>query len=518
MEYHVKAQSTKKRKRVGIKWRMAAILIAFVFVFALAIWVFEIRMLNFFYQNAKFSEMKGASEAISEVVADGGDVATVSDTYATEYYSEIWVYTVNNGKLEYNRPTVYSDGIKDSLGPFLEPRFGEMYSRTVRNDGSYIAIVPTKHFKESYFEFNIVEDNLGSPDKYPFVSTNIRQMSVMYITSHVANGEEILIIQRSNIAPIVTMVKTMENQVLFVGTFLILCAIILATVMSKLITKPIVKINESAKDLAAGKYNVEFSGKGYREIDELSDTLNYVAGELSKNDRLQKELIANVSHDLRTPLTMIKGYSEVMRDIPGENTAENIQVIIDETARLTELVNDMFDLSKIQSGARRPEMRLFCLTEMVRDTMHRYEKLTMQDGYKIEFDADTDVYVCADSGMILQVVYNLINNAINYSGEDKSICVRQTVNGNCVRISVSDNGEGILEDEIPYIWDRYYKVDKVHRRAMVGTGLGLSIVKEILELHNATYGVTSAPQKGSTFWFELETVDAQEYEAEIVEL
>jgi len=495
---------------------MFAILIAFVSVFVASIWVLQIRMLNFFYQNAKYKELETAVEAISVSIHDG-NISDVAREYATECYSDIWVYRTVNGKFEHNNPIVYADGTKDSLEEILKPKFNMLYGRAIENNGTYVAIVSMEQLKASRFEHSIVEDNFGSPDKHPVVSSNIKQMFVMHITSVEVDGAPFLIVQRANIAPLGTMVKTMENQVLFVGTLLILGTILLATVISKLITKPIININESAKSLADGKYNVEFSGQGYREISELSDTLNYVAGELSKNDRLQKELIANISHDLRTPLTMIKGYGEVMRDIPGENTPENIQVIIDETSRLTELVNDMFDLSKIQSGARRPEMKLFSLTEIVRSTMNRYEKLTMQDGYEVEFVADTEADVYADSGMILQVVYNLINNAINYSGEDKRVCVRQTVRDGVVRISVSDNGEGISEEELPYIWDRYYKVDKVHKRATVGTGLGLSIVKEILELHNASYGVTSIPENGSTFWFELKTVDTQEYEVEIVE-
>jgi signal transduction histidine kinase len=115
-------------------------------------------------------------------------------------------------------------------------------------------------------------------------------------------------------------------------------------------------------------------------------------------------------------------------------------------------------------------------------------------------------------------VYNLINNAVNYTGEDRSVTVRQTVNGNKVRISVTDTGSGISKEDIPMIWERYYKVDKVHRRATVGTGLGLSIVKGILELHGAKYGVDSAKGKGSTFWFEIKTADSYEYKAELVDL
>lgn len=129
-------------------------------------------------------------------------------------------------------------------------------------------------------------------------------------------------------------------------------ALIFAAIMSKKVSKPIIKINESAKELAKGNVAVHFDGEGYREITELNDTLNYAAEELSKVENLRRELIANVSHDLRTPLTMITGYAEVMRDIPGENTPENVQIIIDEANRLTSLVNDMLDISSFRPACR----------------------------------------------------------------------------------------------------------------------------------------------------------------------
>ena len=147
----------------------------------------------------------------------------------------------------------------------------------------------------------------------------------------------------------------------------------------------------------------------------------------------------------------------------------------------------------------------FDLTGTVRQVMSRYEKLTQKDGYRIELSLDTQVDVFADQTMILQVVYNLINNAINYTGEDKLVRVTQTLSsdGSRVRVSVMDSGAGIPPEQIPLIWDRYYKIDKVHRRAMIGTGLGLSIVKQVLEAHHTTYGVESKVGSGSTFWFEM---------------
>ena len=239
------------------------------------------------------------------------------------------------------------------------------------------------------------------------------------------------------------------------------------------------------------------------EIEELSDTLNYAAKELSKVESLRRELIANMSHDLRTPLTMISGYGEVMRDIPGENTPENVQIIIDETKRLTNLVNDMLDLSKIQSGVQELNLSEVNITQEIKNIIKRYDTLLKKDEYDIHFEYDEEVIVEADIIKLNQVIYNLINNAINYTGEDNQVIVRQIVKNKKVRIEIIDHGPGIEKDQLPYIWDRYYKVDKTHVRSKVGSGLGLSIVKGLLELHHAEYGVESEESKGSVFWFAL---------------
>lgn len=508
MRSYDELNASGKRKQIGIKWKMFTILICFVSLFAIAIWVFQAHMLNYFYQTTKFHELDDNSNRISRFLDKDADLYFTANNIAREFYTDIWVFRINESDSALER-MVFAEGSGNTASRFWEINIPELYERALDNDGKYIAMIHQSGSNEN-FEFNIIKDNSGSPNTYPLTYNYVGGINTMHLSVY----GNFLIVQCTMLTPLSAVVKTLENQILFMGITLILMALIMAFIMSKLITKPLEKINDTAKNLANGNYDTDFSVHGYREIDELAQTLNFAAKELSKNDRLQKELISNISHDLRTPLTMIKGYSEVMRDIPEENTPENVQVIIDETERLTNLVNDMLDLSKIQSGARSPEMKEFCLTETVRATMFRYEKLTMQDGYKIEFSADRDVKVIADSGMILQVVYNLINNAINYTGEDKYVSVLQSVSNDRVRISVSDTGEGISQDEIQNIWDRYYKVDKVHRRATIGTGLGLSIVKEILEVHGAAYGVDSILGKGSTFWFELKR---SEIDAEIVE-
>ncbi len=492
----------KERSRnIGIKWKMFAILLAFITAVVAVIWTFQVALLNLFYQNTKYSELEVTAGKLSASVFDEELLENTAYECADEYYSYIVIFKVENGVA---RSMIEAGDRADSMMSFFSKSDLQMlYDKSVQSGGEYVCTAFRSPYGSNGGRDNIsFEEYTGSR-----FSAIKRSAGTAVNASTVAWGENgYFIIQTVELFPVSAVVSTLNRQFLTIGVILIIMALIFAGIMSKLITKPIVIVNNAARSLAHGRYDTEFYGNGYREIYELSDTLNFAASELGKTDKLRKELISNVSHDLRTPLTMIKGYSEVMRDIPGENTPENVQVIIDETERLTGLVNDMLDVSKLQAGTRKPKYEIFSLTGAVRDTLARYEKLTMQDGYDIEFIAEEDVYVEADSVMILQVVYNLVNNAINYTGEEKKVLVRQSVSGGKVRLLVTDTGNGIERDDIPLIWERYYKVDKTHKRATVGTGLGLSIVKEILELHGAQFGVVSAIGKGSTFWFELDVL------------
>jgi len=245
-------------------------------------------------------------------------------------------------------------------------------------------------------------------------------------------------------------------------------------------------------------------GKGFQEIVALSDTLNTAALELGRVESLRRELLANVSHDLRTPLSLIYGYAEMMNDFPGDITPEQTKIIMDETWRLTTLVNDVLDLSKMETEMERLDISCFSLTESIIKTTARVEELLRNEDYQIVFEGEDDVLVDADETKIDRAFYNLLINAVNYSGESRTIIVTQQVLAKYVRISITDRGEGISDEDLPYIWDRYYKSGRNHTRAVAGTGLGLSIVKRIIDLHDGSYGVISEMGKGSTFWFELQ--------------
>ena len=501
-------QARRRGSRISISWKLFGIILIFIILFALSMWVFQIQMLRYFYQGVKYGELQETVNVVQATNKTNPELATAISERASDTYGDIWLYRVDGQNLIEDSPIVFSEGSHDSRAKFLQRQFDALYQSAINNGGRYIAVFSIEYFNpDGYYDFKIKEDNAGHKNAIPYMTSDLRNFDTIQIDIFSQeDGSELVLIQRVKLAPMSALIKTIRVQVFFTTTILVLFAIIMVVILSRFITKPIIRINEEAKNLGKGNYKIEFSGDGYREICELSDTLNYASTELSKNDDLQKELISNISHDLRTPLTMIRGYSELMRDIPGENTPENFQIIIDETTRLAELVNGMLDLSKIQSGARVPEVTVFCLTDVIRATLTRYEKLVLQGGYKIEFEFSEDAFVSADKNMILQVVYNFINNAINYTGDDKYVKVSQEIIDNKVRISVIDTGDGILDEQIPYIWDRYYKVDKVHRRATVGTGLGLSIAKDVLIAHNAKYGVESKAQNGSVFWFELDLV------------
>ena len=476
----VNVQRKRKRHATGISWRLFGTLALFVILSLVIIWIFQIGLLNNFYEDSKLEEFAQTENEIFEFIGNEGRMALAAERRSIETNTCIRIFKVDKGLA---KEIVSADVSTDcTIHHTHDQALSRLYDKAVSHDGVYIKKIIDPANKKTALR-----------TLYVAVKTNVSQ-------------DKYVIMMDSELIPLNATVTALRRQFGWIMCILIMGALIVALAVSKIICMPLQKMSRSARRLATGDYKTEFAGGGYKEAEELAEALNYAAEELAKNDDLQHELVANISHDLRTPLTMIKGYSEVMRDIPGENTPENVQVIIDETERLTELVNDMLDLSKIRAGTRKPELESFNLTETVRSVMKRYEKLTEKDNYVISFDASEDVYVNADRTMILQVIYNLINNALNYTGDNKRVSIVQSVwDDNKVRISVIDTGAGISDEDLPHIWDRYYKVDKVHKRAKIGTGLGLSIVKGILEAHGCAYGVESRVDEGSNFWFEMET-------------
>lgn len=310
----------------------------------------------------------------------------------------------------------------------------------------------------------------------------------------------------SPLYPVTSTVNILRSQLMYVTVVTLVIAFIFALYFADRISRPIKKITETAEEMGKGNYDVKFDADSYSEINNLADTLNTAAYELGQADNRMKDLIANVSHDLKTPLTMIRSYAEMIRDLSGEIPEKrnaHLQVIIDESERLNQLVGDMATISKMQTHKTVLERTTFDLVATTKSLLSSYHILTEQEGYKFELHIPRTAYVFGDENKIKQVIANLVNNAVKYCGEDKTIIVNIRKVAKKYRMEVVDHGPGIAQEELPHVWDRYYKTSSNYVRSAEGTGLGLSIVKGILTLHHANFGVSSKLGKGTDFWFEL---------------
>ena len=343
------------------------------------------------------------------------------------------------------------------------------------------------------------------------ISSGVDKYSTLAYARYLRKAEdnEVYLYIFSPLYPVSSTVEILKDQLFYVTLITLIGAFSLAIYFANRISKPIKDITTTAKDMGRGNYNVKFVGNSYSEINNLAAALNTATYELGNADARQKDLIANVSHDLKTPLTMIRSYAEMIRDLSGDNPERrntHLQVIIDESERMSHLVSDMATISAMQTKKIVLEKTAFDLSAVSASILASYDIYQEQDGYDFVFNAPKDCIVFADKDRISQVISNLTTNAVKYCGEDKYIALTIRKIGRKYRLEVSDHGPGIKPEELPHVWERYYKTSTNYVRETSGTGLGLSIVKEILMLHNANYGVESKVGKGSTFWFELDMV------------
>ena len=309
-------------------------------------------------------------------------------------------------------------------------------------------------------------------------------------------------------------VLNLQLYLLIIGCGVFAAAVLLSFIFSHKLSSGMKSMSDTAVLLAEGNYNIKFTNADYKEMAQLSDTLNYVRDEVKKTEDFQHEILANVTHDLKTPLTMIKAYASMIKEISGDNPEKrekHLQVIIDEADRLTGLVNDVLSVSKLQANMSELKLKVFNLTELVYGIINKFGYLQETQGYSFMLDIEPNLYTRADEEKISQVIYNLLGNAANYTGDDKTVYIslKSSMDGKRVRFSVKDTGKGISKEDLAEIWNRFYRVKESHNRPVKGTGLGLNIVKAILENHSFDFGVESKIEMGSLFWVDFPCVPAE---------
>lgn len=476
---------TIKLNTKSIRFRLWAYFVGFSAAILIILWVFQVLLLKPYYTGM-----------IEKSVVDLGH--TISANY--DKSSDMNEFLTNTQDL----------AEKNSVSILFVYGNTALYMDAMGNSNTNAAFVNERisEFSPYYNELKATDKiELYRPDRTSRNQGNRMVYAAMINTKD--NGQIFLGIAMP-MAPVESTVSVLQNQLLIVIAIVLVLSLLVSIFISRRLSRPLTKMSDSAAKLAKGDYNVIFEKGGYDEIDKLASTLNYTTREISKVDQLRRDLIANISHDLRTPLTVIKAYGEMIRDISGNNPekrALHTQAIIGEADRLTILVNDILDLSKLESGNMQAKPERLDLSTLVRDILKRFDFLVERDGYILSQQIEDNLYIMGDSLRIGQVVYNLVSNAVNYTGDDKQVAVFLRRVGGSVRFEVTDHGPGIPKAEQEFIWDKYYRTKSEHKRSIVGTGLGLSIVKNILVMHNARFGVVSQEGFGSTFWFDIDAAE-----------
>jgi len=454
-----------KKKTNSITFKTLFYLVTFSVSILLLLWFFQTIYLNISYEHYQVKSLNKIAHTIKEVdetkLLETIEEIAYDNEVCIEYITKFQTYNYNTRMIgcELGRNN------KDIIESQAEIMTANRPMQAIR--------LVNQEYKAKAYLYGINKEN-----GYVFVYNTLEDLS---------NASVVL-----------------KSQLIYLTVIAIVFACAIAYFLSHKITKPILDITEKAKKLGQGDHAIQFEQNGILEIDELAESLNNAQKELSKTDELRRDLMANVSHDLKTPLTMIKAYAEMIRDISykdSEKREEHLNIIISETDRLNILVNDILTLSKMQADADSLKQEDFDITKEIKEIIQKYEIIKETENYKFVVEMPEKAMIHGDKNKINQVIYNLINNAINYTGKDKLVTIKVKEEKNKYLIEIIDTGKGIKEEELTLIWDKYYKNEKNHKRNVVGTGIGLSIVKTILEKHHFEYGVKSVKNKGTTFYF-----------------
>lgn len=504
----------KVKKLAKLQYNLWYYFILFTVIFVAFIWVVQILLFSGFYQQKKYNTLKDTGQKLSDALNTDEEVTDALigrwlnlAINANETGIVTYIAYVADGKL--NIETIYSGYVnKDSVPDSSVDSSGTPSNSSSQNPSYDFAkteeelvndlINKLNRSSATYLCDKIEPDNTGENSYFVYV-TRVKNRNV--------DGYLVL---KSSQGSLAETVSVMQLQLIIITGCVVVVSFFLSLYMSKKLARPIVEMSKTAKSWAEGNENATFKGESYEEVAELADALNFAKEGIARTGGLQRDLLANVSHDLKTPLTMIKAYAEMIRDLSGdikEKRDAHTQVIIDETDRLTMLVNDILDLSKLQSNVNVPVLTSVNLSELCEKVLYRFHDFAENSGYTIISDIDKDLYSLIDEKKIEQVFYNLIGNSINYTGNDKTVKVTLKREGDKILFQTMDSGKGISEDKIETVWNKYYRFSETHQRPVKGTGLGLSIVKTILVAHGLRFGVISEKGVGSNFFVEFKNAE-----------
>lgn len=325
----------------------------------------------------------------------------------------------------------------------------------------------------------------------------------------VKNGDNVIaaIYLHADVSDIATTTRSMYFEVILVALIAVILAVLAVYYMTARTVQPFLEINSIVQRYSKGDFAARIPVSHVNEAAQLAESFNAMADQLKDLEATRRSFVNNISHELRSPLTSMRGFLEAMQDgtIGTEDHDKYIDIVLSETRRMTVMVNDLLDLARIESGKIPLKLEVFDVNELIRRTLITFEARIYEKHMDVEVKfAQDQYYVEADNAQISQVLRNLTDNALKYSPDRRKLRIATYSMQRKVYVSVQDSGQGIPEEDVPHVFDRFYKVEKAHTPTkQSGTGLGLSIVKRIIDQHGQTITLKSSKGKGSTFTFTL---------------
>lgn len=339
---------------------------------------------------------------------------------------------------------------------------------------------------------------------------NYADMPVMSLTCPIIKeGGEVVaaLIMHTDTSDIQESLKHMWMDMLLYSCIAVILTMIAVSYITTKITKPVTEMNNIVMRYSKGEFDLRANDEGADEVAQLGKSFNIMAGELNTLEEARRSFVANVSHELRSPLTSMRGFLEAMQDgtIPPEEHGKYLDIVINENRRMTSMVNDLLDLARIESGHTVMKLETFDINELILRTLLVFETRINDKGLDVQLEFKNEKqYVEADAGQLAQVIRNLIDNAIKFTPTGGVLWLSTWTEKKTVYVSVRDSGKGIDAESLPHLFERFFKAEKAHTPdGSSGTGLGLSIVKRIIEEHNQEITVQSELNKGTCFTFTL---------------
>ena len=453
----------------------------FTAVIFTVLWLLQTVFLQRFYDGMI---IKNTVSAADSIVSQFGSEQIADDIDEISRENSIVVYvTDTEGNLLYS-----SDEFRKLQGKHNERE--ERGGKGIKGDHAHYRELP-----ENYSEF--LETLRASADGTAELRTDDLYVYGRLITF---SGEDAVLYLGAALGAVGSASRIIRTQLLWVTLLSVAVGFVLAWFLSRSFAKPIAQLNEKAHQLGENQPDAPFTEGFCTELDDLNGTLDRTAEKLKQNREFQNDFLANVSHDLRTPLTMIKGYAEMIRDISREDEqqcAADVAVIVEESDRLTALVNEILEYSELQMTDKEPVAEQVDFSEIVTSVTDSFENLYARDGFTFERSIEAGIQIRGNASRMQRAVYNLLDNAVRHAGADKWIGVTLKSDGQTAAAEISDHGSGIAPEDIGHIWEKYYT--NRQRRGKGVSGLGLAIVKQTVTMQGGKCEVSSQSEKGSTF-------------------